>query len=209
MLIHRLRAVRCALVLAPLIAVLVFAPGVLARFKNAGAGGCGNFDTVIASAQAGDVLAPMRGGVNTNGATISETVVMQGGWVPNTGDCNDAGTNTFDNTAAMLTAGFAFDPADPKVMRATLEPLQPGVYTVKYQSLSADDDDYHDGAYQFTVLNPDGSELGSGVSSSVGPDAAGEADDGSSSATLLAGVATVVLVGGALVFALRYKRNPA
>ena len=113
MLIHRLRAVRCALVLAPLIAVLVFAPGVLARFKNAGAGGCGNFDTVIASAQAGDVLAPMRGGVNTNGATISETVVMQGGWVPNTGDCNDAGTNTFDNTAAMLAAGFAFDPAQP------------------------------------------------------------------------------------------------
>jgi len=103
-------------------------------------------------------------------------------------------------------SGFTFDPADARVMRATLQPLQPGVYTVKYQSLSADDDDYHDGTYQFTVLNPDGSEPGSHSDPVQTPD---EDDGGGSTATILAAVAAVVVVGGALVFALRYKRKPA
>jgi methionine-rich copper-binding protein CopC len=104
-------------------------------------------------------------------------------------------------------SAFTFDPADAKVMRATLQPLQPGVYTVKYQSLSADDDDYHDGTYQFTVLNPDGTDPGAAPSPGQ---LSGDEDDGSSSTTtIIAVVAAVVLVGGALMFALRFKRNPA
>jgi hypothetical protein len=102
-------------------------------------------------------------------------------------------------------SGFTFDTADTKVMRATLQPLQPGVYTVKYQSLSADDDDYHDGTYQFTVLNPDGTDP---VAAPSPGQSSGDGADGESSVTtILAVVAAVVAVGGALVFALRYKRN--
>jgi len=100
---------------------------------------------------------------------------------------------------------FSFDPSDKKVMRAEVEPLHAGVYTVKYQSLSAGDDDYHDGSYQFTVLNPDGSNPGAEAASSQ---PSGEDDDGGSVTTIVAVVAAVILVGGALVFALRYKRSP-
>ena len=103
-------------------------------------------------------------------------------------------------------SAFTFDAADARVMRATLQPLQPGVYTVKYQSLSADDDDYHDGTYQFTVLNPDGTD----PAEPRPGQSAGDGDDGESSmTTILAVVAVIVGVGGALVFALRYKRNSA
>ena len=101
---------------------------------------------------------------------------------------------------------FTFDPADAKVMRATLQPLGPGVYTVKYQSLSADDDDYHDGTYTFTVLNPDGSEPGEQPGAVETP---GDDDDDGSATTIIAVVAAVILVGGALIFAFRYKRSPA
>jgi hypothetical protein len=112
-----------------------------------------------------------------------------------------AGTDGVNRVSA-----FTFDPSDTKVMRATLQPLQPGVYTVKYQSLSADDDDYHDGTYQFTVLNPDGTDP---AEPSPGQSAE-DGDDGNSSVTtILAVLAAVAVVGGALVFALRYKRNPA
>ena len=101
---------------------------------------------------------------------------------------------------------FSFDPVDEKLMRAELEPLHAGVYNVKYQSHSADDNDYHDGTYQFVVLNPDGSDPGAEVASSQPP---GDEDDGGSATTSIAVVAAVILVGGALVFAFRYKRSPA
>jgi copper resistance protein C len=104
-------------------------------------------------------------------------------------------------------SSFTFDPADAKVMRATLQPLQPGVYTVKYQSLSADDDDYHEGTYRFTVLNPDGTEPG--AAPSPGQALAGREDDGTSITTILAIGGAAILVSAALVFAFRYKRNPA
>ena len=103
-------------------------------------------------------------------------------------------------------SAFTFDAVDPKLMRATLQPLQPGVYTVKYQSLSADDDDYHDGTYQFTVLNPDGTNPVAPPDPVQTPDE----DEGSgSTTTILAVVAAVAIVGAALVFALRYKGKPA
>jgi methionine-rich copper-binding protein CopC len=50
------------------------------------------------------------------------------------------------------------DPNDRKVMRATTPQLMPGVYTIRWQSLSADDDDFAQGSYKLTVLNPDGSK---------------------------------------------------
>jgi hypothetical protein len=94
------------------LALLVLAPTpLLAGFKNAGAGGCGNFNDVLPTAETGDVLAPMRGGVNTSSLTISDTLVIQGGWAPGEGNCGDAGTNEFADTAAMLAAGFDYDPS--------------------------------------------------------------------------------------------------
>lgn len=50
-----------------------------------------------------------------------------------------------------------FDANDKKVMKATTPPLQPGIYTIRWQSLSAEDDDFATGSYKLVVLNPDGS----------------------------------------------------
>jgi methionine-rich copper-binding protein CopC len=52
----------------------------------------------------------------------------------------------------------SFDPNDRKLMRATTPQLAPGVYTIRWQSLSAEDDDFAQGSYKLTVLNPDGSK---------------------------------------------------
>jgi copper transport protein len=52
----------------------------------------------------------------------------------------------------------SFDPSDKKLMRATTPQLPPGIYTIRWQSLSADDDDFQQGSYKLTVLNPDGSK---------------------------------------------------
>src|SRR5918994_2458223 len=51
----------------------------------------------------------------------------------------------------------SFDPNDRKVMKATTPQLPPGIYTIRWQSLSADDDDFATGSYKLIVLNPDGS----------------------------------------------------
>jgi methionine-rich copper-binding protein CopC len=62
-----------------------------------------------------------------------------------------------DAGAMQVAVEVGFDPTNAKLMKATLPPLQPGVYTVKWQSLSVDDDDYTDGTYMLTLLQPDGS----------------------------------------------------
>jgi hypothetical protein len=46
--------------------------------------------------------------------------------------------------------------------------LHPGVYTVKWQSLSADDDDYADGTYKLTLLRPDGTSPEGSASEAAG-----------------------------------------
>ena len=140
--------------------------------------------------------AKLAQGPSTMTLRFTQGLKPEGSWVQVVGD-----------DGANRVTGFSFDPVDKKVMRAELEPLHAGVYTVKYQSLSADDDDYHDGTYEFTVLNPDGSDPGAEAAASQTP---AENDNGDSNATtVLAVVGAVILVGGALVFAFRYKRSPA
>lgn len=111
---RRRRGFVIVLAVAALLAAAL-APGLAqAKFRSAGAGGCGNLDIAMAGLQNGDVVLPMRGGVNTNGATVTKSVVVQGGWVPDTGDCNSNGSGgapkvTYDSAAALLAAGFSFD----------------------------------------------------------------------------------------------------
>jgi methionine-rich copper-binding protein CopC len=80
----------------------------------------------------------------------------------------------------------SFDETDANVMRATVSGMTaPGAYRVRWQTLSADDDDYHDGAYQLVLLNPDGSA----------PPGAGEiatTEDGGNDTLLLGAVAVLV-----------------
>jgi copper resistance protein C len=104
---------------------------------------------------------------------------------------------------------ITFDQEDRYVMRGRLPQIAPGEYTVSWQSLSADDDDYADGNFRFMLLNPDGSSPG-GQGQGTGEPNAGSGDSGGTTVvTLLAVVAAIALVGGALLFVARYRKGPA
>ena len=112
-----------------------------------------------------------------------------------------------DDEGERLPVSVSFDASDNKVMRAALgSSLGPSVYTVLWQTLSADDDDYHDGNYQLIVLNPDGSAPDA-------PPAAGDSasDGGGDSETLMLVLVTglvVVGVGGLAFFLRSQSRQP-
>lgn len=95
-----------------------------------------------------------------------------------------------------------FDPADRRLIQALLPPLPPDIYTVRWQSLSAEDDDYADGSFSFTLLNPDGSAPNGAATTLV----EGEGDNGAAM-LLIAAAASAVVVGGAALFAVRGRRS--
>lgn len=105
-----------------------------------------------------------------------------------------------DASGARLPVNVALDPADRKIMRATVSGMQPGVYRVLWQTLSADDDDYHDGSYQIVVLNPDGSLP-------PGAEASQESTGGSSNDTLMLIVISALVVAGVGGLALFLRRT--
>jgi methionine-rich copper-binding protein CopC len=108
-----------------------------------------------------------------------------------------------------LVLQIAFDQEDMKVMRGVLPQILPGEYMVSWQSLSADDDDYADGNFRFTLLNPDGSMPASQGQAATGPDQSSDDGGGTDVTTLFAVVAAVALVAGAAVFVTRYKKGSA
>jgi methionine-rich copper-binding protein CopC len=106
---------------------------------------------------------------------------------------------------ANLVQQVTFDQDDRYVMRGLLPPISPGEYTVSWQSLSADDDDYADGNFRFILLNPDGSPPDSQGQGASGSEESSEDTGGTDVATLLAVLAAIGLVAGAVVFVTRYR----
>jgi methionine-rich copper-binding protein CopC len=108
-----------------------------------------------------------------------------------------------DEGGNLVPAQVTFDDGDSKMMRASVPTLAPGVYKVRWQTLSANDDDYHDGAYSLTVLNPDGSRPASAAPARSG-------DDGSSASIVLIAVsiAVVLIVGGLALYIRGLGRQP-
>jgi hypothetical protein len=98
-----------AMALIVVLLVVTVAPA-WAIWRVRGAGGCGDFPSALADAEPGDVIAPMRGGISTGVVPVTKSVVIQGGWVPDTGDCNSSGTNLYADAAALDAAGFVYDP---------------------------------------------------------------------------------------------------
>jgi methionine-rich copper-binding protein CopC len=120
---------------------------------------------------------------------------QSGSWVQVTG-----------SDGARLPGEAQFDPANPRVLRFALPDAKPDMYSVRWQSLSADDDDYADGSYSFTVLNPDGSRPnGAGV---IGDAASDEAGD-SLPLFAIVGAVGIVLVAGFVVLRWRPSRQPS
>jgi methionine-rich copper-binding protein CopC len=111
-----------------------------------------------------------------------------------------------DNGGSNLVRSFEFDDANRRLMRAQVADLAPGVYRGVWQALSAEDGDYADSSYEFVVLNPDGSTPGEAEGGGVSPSQDGS-DGGLDVSTALVAVVAIVLVGGALVFALRFERT--
>jgi hypothetical protein len=88
------------------------------------------------------------------------------------------------------------DANDKKVMRAMTPPLKPGSYTIRWQSLSADDDDFAQGSYKLTVLNADGSKPGG-------------SEDSTGTTLLVIGAIAGVAVAGFGVWFLKFRERPA
>jgi methionine-rich copper-binding protein CopC len=110
-----------------------------------------------------------------------------------------------DSSDRDLPVTVEFDAADRKVMRAKLQSLRPGVYTVKWQTLSADDDDYSQGSYRLTILNPDGSDPDS--ENAIGEPEAGSGSDGDGGSVIVpfmvAAVVLLAIAAGAIFWSRR------
>lgn len=65
------------------------------------------------------------------------------------------------------------DPADPTHLSVALDPLEPGIYTVAWQTLSSADGHVWNGAFAFTVLNPDGSRPPAVATPTIGEEYSG------------------------------------
>jgi methionine-rich copper-binding protein CopC len=112
-----------------------------------------------------------------------------------------------DASGTRQPVQLSFHANDAKVMRASLGTLQPGIYKVLWQTLSADDDDYHDGSYQLTVLNPNGSAPSGAPSSG---DSGGDDVGSSRDMLMLVIVSVVVVVGiGGLAYYIRAQGRAA
>jgi methionine-rich copper-binding protein CopC len=109
-----------------------------------------------------------------------------------------------DANDAVIPVQVSFDPADPRAMYAAVPSLQPAVYTVRWQSLSLDDDDYAQDRFQFTVLRPDGSRPDAPAASSGN----GESSSDSDAVLMIAlGVGLVIVVLGGISVAQRVMRG--
>jgi methionine-rich copper-binding protein CopC len=117
-----------------------------------------------------------------------------------------------DSKGTLLAVQATYDTANPKLMRTTLPSLPPDLYAVKWQTLSADDDDYHDGTFTFVVLEADGS-LPVAAQGSDGGQTSSDSTDGSggnSNGPLIIAIgAAVALVGGAYLYIARGRKGPA
>jgi hypothetical protein len=99
--------VRRLLLMSVLLASLVTTSPTNARYRTNGAGGCSNFKVAVDAAEDGDVLTPMfdnNEGRNTESATITQDIIVEGGWSPPSANCQA----TYNNAAEMLAAGFSY-----------------------------------------------------------------------------------------------------
>ncbi|MGH2620901.1 MAG: copper resistance CopC/CopD family protein, partial [Anaerolineales bacterium] len=100
-----------------------------------------------------------------------------------------------DTTGAEVPTGAPLvDPADPLHLTVPLGGLQPGIYTVAWQTLSKVDGHEWFGSLPFTLLNPDGSQPGGSAASAEG------SQRGELPSPLEAGVRWLLLLGGMLLF---------
>ncbi|KAA3664152.1 MAG: hypothetical protein DWQ04_07175 [Chloroflexi bacterium] len=71
-----------------------------------GAGGCGNFDDAVATAQEGKTIIQMIPAKPSNGVIITKDLTIQGGWSPSSG-CNEANEQAI-GAQSFIISGFTF-----------------------------------------------------------------------------------------------------
>jgi len=100
-----------------------------------------------------------------------------------------------DTTGAVVPTGAPLvDPADPLHLTLPLGGLEPGIFTVAWQTLSKVDGHEWFGSFPFTLLNPDGSQP-TGSAASVEGSQRGELPS-----VPEAGIRWLLLLGGMLLF---------
>ena len=98
------------------------------------------------------------------------------------------------NGAPVPTGAPLVDPADPLHLTVPLGGLEPGIYTVAWQTLSKVDGHEWFGSFPFTLLNPDGSQPSGSAASFEG------SQRGELPSPLEAAVRWLLLLGGMLLF---------
>jgi methionine-rich copper-binding protein CopC len=136
------------------------------------------------------------------------------------------GNSSFDvvDAGGTTVATGGPDPADPTIMRATLPPLEPGVYEVQWTSVAEDKDVEH-GTFTFTIAEPTEppatptpaptdqpspsapATLTPGPTASPAPSGSGDVTSGSGSEALIPIAVVALLIGGGLVYFVR-RRGP-
>jgi copper transport protein len=99
-----------------------------------------------------------------------------------------------DSMRARVDTGVEFDDQDDALMRVRLGELDPGYYTVAWETLSKVDGHRITGQYPITVLNPDGSQP-----PGTAPQLAGVEVEGTEAKPERAVIRWALLVGGSLV----------
>lgn len=99
------------LLLVALVAGAIWVPFANARYRTNGAGGCGNFKAAVDLSVDGDAVTPMFNGNdtarNSEGAIITQDLIIEGGWSPPASNCNGANVD-YATSADMLAAGFTY-----------------------------------------------------------------------------------------------------
>ncbi|MBA3532120.1 MAG: right-handed parallel beta-helix repeat-containing protein [Ardenticatenales bacterium] len=109
----------------------------IGRYKPTGAGGCGNFIDDLAGAEDGDGFLLMTPPQASQGAEITQSITLQGGWSPPNDGC-DSSESVYTTTDDLFAAGFIFAPEVRSTLFHDTGPvltLQPEVVTVTLQNL--------------------------------------------------------------------------
>lgn len=112
-----------------------------------------------------------------------------------------------DSEGRRVDTGVEFDDRDDALMRVRLEPLEPGYYTVAWETLSRVDGHRITGSYPITILNPDGT-IPPGTPGTIATGTQGGAASPPRVVTKAVLLVSAALLAGALAFATFTSRVP-
>ncbi|MFQ5576016.1 MAG: right-handed parallel beta-helix repeat-containing protein [Anaerolineae bacterium] len=137
--LNRVAAAVAAATLALALSLVLLRLEALAGWAVSGARGCGLFIEAVRNAQNGDTIVPMLPERTSDGAVITKSITIHGGWFPPQAGCSTE-NKVFTDTADLLAAGFTYHaPLSRSVLvydRGPVITIDPAVVTLTVQHMS-------------------------------------------------------------------------